>query len=246
MILERLSRAFRQQNWFAVAIETLIVIVGVVVGFQITAWGNARAERAEEQELLRGLQGEFTEVLADLDLQVAKHRRVERAVVTTLEKLAEAERSGATRATVADTTLAWALVPTTTQFSQGVLDGLLTTGRLGLIRNSDLRKALSEWEGVLADVTEDEVASRAIVTDQLEPMLWRRMDVRALRTYELLEGTLPPAAIAATSAVPVDTELIGVLTTRRYWLRHTILEFSGPQEEARRILDLVGRSLEER
>ena len=246
MILERLSRAFRQQNWFAVAIETLIVIVGVVVGFQITAWGNARAERAEEQELLRGLQGEFTEVMADLDLQVAKHRRVERAVARTLEAIAEVERSGATRATVADTTLAWALVPTTTQFSQGVLDGLLTTGRLGLIRDSDLRKALSEWEGVLADVTEDEVASRAIVTDQLEPILWRRMDVRALRTCELLEGTLPRATMAATSEVPVDAELSGVLATRRYWLRHTILEFSGPQEEGQRILDLVGRSLEGR
>lgn len=246
MILDRLSRAFRQQNWFAVAIETLIVIVGVVVGFQITAWGNARAERAEEQELLRGLQGEFTEVLADLELQVAKHQRVERAVVATLEALAEAERSGATHATVSDTTLAWALVPTTTQFSQGVLDGMLTTGRLGLIRDADLRKALSEWEGVLADVTEDEVASRAIVTDQLEPMLWRRMDVRAARTYELLDDTLPRPAMAATSDVPVDTELIGVLTTRRYWLRHTIREFAGPQEETRRILDLVGRSLEGR
>ena len=47
MILDRLSRAFRQQNWFAVAIETLIVIVGVVVGFQITAWGNERVSRVE-------------------------------------------------------------------------------------------------------------------------------------------------------------------------------------------------------
>ena len=245
MILDRLSRAFRQQNWFAVAIETLIVIVGVVVGFQITAWGNERASRAEEQELLRGLQIEFTEVLADLEQQVEKHEQVERAVSATLTALGDAERAGEPRATVADTTLVWALVATTTQFSQGVLDGMLTTGRLQLIRDRELRKALSEWEGVLADVTEDEVTSREIVTDQLEPLLWRRMDVRAMRNYELLAGTLPSAAMAATSEVPVDTELIGVLATRRFWQQHTILEFGGPQQQARRILDLVGRSLEE-
>lgn len=49
MILARLSRALREQNWFAVAIEFLIVILGVVIGFQVTAWNaereaNARAE----------------------------------------------------------------------------------------------------------------------------------------------------------------------------------------------------------
>ena len=35
MILARLSRAIRQQNWFAVVLEFVIVIViaGVVIGF---------------------------------------------------------------------------------------------------------------------------------------------------------------------------------------------------------------------
>lgn len=49
MILSRLSRALRQQNWVAVALEFIIVIVGVVIGFQITAWNadRARLERAE-------------------------------------------------------------------------------------------------------------------------------------------------------------------------------------------------------
>jgi hypothetical protein len=35
-ILGRLSQALREQNWFAVVLEVCIVIVGVVVGFQVT------------------------------------------------------------------------------------------------------------------------------------------------------------------------------------------------------------------
>ena len=244
MILRRISRHVREQNWFAVVIDTLIVIVGVVVGFQVTAWGNERANRAEEQDLLRGLQAEFTEVLADLDVQIGKHRRIERDVATILDALAEAERSGARFATVAETTLAWALVPTTTQFSQGVLDGMLTTGRLGLIRDQELRTALSEWAGVLADVTEDEVASREIVMTQLEPTLWRRMSVHSFRRYALLTGELAPFEAATTSEIPVDTEVVGVLATRRFWLQHLLREFERPQAEAQRVLGLLEQSLE--
>jgi hypothetical protein len=37
MILARLSKAIREQNWFAVVLEFVIVIAGVVTGFQIMA-----------------------------------------------------------------------------------------------------------------------------------------------------------------------------------------------------------------
>ena len=244
-ILGRLAQAVREQNWFAVALELVIVIVGVVVGFQVTAWGDERATRAEERELLRGLQAEFIEVVADLEVQVEKHRRIERALASTLEALAQAEQAGAPSAAVADATLAWAHIATTTQFSQGLLTGMLSTGRLGLIRDQELRSALSEWEGVLADVTEDEVASRHLVTDQVTPLLSSRMDVRSFLRYGLVLGTLSPAEAGTASAVPVDPDVIGALATRYYWQQHLIREFSGPQAEAQRILRLIGRSLEE-
>ena len=46
MILARLTQAIRQQNWFAVALEFIIVIAGVVIGFQVTAWSEARVSSA--------------------------------------------------------------------------------------------------------------------------------------------------------------------------------------------------------
>jgi len=64
MILSRLSRAFREQNWFAVALEFVIVIAGVVIGFQITAWNNARQDRIEESAIMGRLLEEFRELEA--------------------------------------------------------------------------------------------------------------------------------------------------------------------------------------
>lgn len=51
-ILGRLAQAVREQNWFAVGLEVTIVIVGIVIGFQVTAWGEARSEEAIEQQYI--------------------------------------------------------------------------------------------------------------------------------------------------------------------------------------------------
>jgi len=52
MILDNLSRAFKTQNWFAVATEFVIVIAGVVIGFQISQIAETQAEERQVEELL--------------------------------------------------------------------------------------------------------------------------------------------------------------------------------------------------
>jgi len=64
MILARISHAIRTQNWFAVALEFVIVIAGVVIGFQVTAWADARQDRAAEQAILSQLHDDFEELRA--------------------------------------------------------------------------------------------------------------------------------------------------------------------------------------
>lgn len=45
MILRRLATALRRQDWVTVAIETLIVVLGVFLGLQLGNWNEARADR---------------------------------------------------------------------------------------------------------------------------------------------------------------------------------------------------------
>jgi hypothetical protein len=42
MILQRISDAFRRQDWFTVTVETLIVVLGVFLGLQINNWNTGR------------------------------------------------------------------------------------------------------------------------------------------------------------------------------------------------------------
>lgn len=67
MILKTLSQAIKQQNWFAVVLELLIVIVGVYVGIYIGDTFNERALRLKIDRSLEVLQAQLVDDLTDLD-----------------------------------------------------------------------------------------------------------------------------------------------------------------------------------
>jgi hypothetical protein len=63
MIFQHISENVRAQNWFAVAVEFLIVVAGVFMGLQVQDWNEARKERIEEHELLGRLYDETTRLI---------------------------------------------------------------------------------------------------------------------------------------------------------------------------------------
>jgi len=63
MILRRLTANLRVQNWTAIAIEFLIVVVGVFVGIQASNWNQARISRADTQHLLMRIEPEIDQII---------------------------------------------------------------------------------------------------------------------------------------------------------------------------------------
>jgi len=55
MILQSITKAIREQNYYAVALEFVIVIAGVVIGFQINAWNSERESAARAATLIERL-----------------------------------------------------------------------------------------------------------------------------------------------------------------------------------------------
>lgn len=58
MLLRRVIENVKHQNWTAVAIDLVIVFVGVFLGLQAQEWGSARAQRTEEISYLRALKAD--------------------------------------------------------------------------------------------------------------------------------------------------------------------------------------------
>jgi hypothetical protein len=67
MILRRFSVALKQQNWAAIAIEFVLLVLGVFLGIQVANWNEARADRAAYEAALGRLDAEIDTNLASLD-----------------------------------------------------------------------------------------------------------------------------------------------------------------------------------
>lgn len=55
----------RAQNWTAIAIDFVIVVVGVFIGIEVSNWNERLAFEKREQALLRELRGEVVQNMAD-------------------------------------------------------------------------------------------------------------------------------------------------------------------------------------
>ncbi len=67
MILRRITEHVKAQNWFAVGLDFLIVVVGVFVGLQVSNWNERLAERDTEARLLSYLAEDLRADLAAID-----------------------------------------------------------------------------------------------------------------------------------------------------------------------------------
>ena len=63
VILGRITAHVRDQNWFALAAEFVIVVTGVFLGLQAANWNEARKDRKDEEAILSRLQAETATLL---------------------------------------------------------------------------------------------------------------------------------------------------------------------------------------
>ena len=157
-ILGRLSQAVREQNWFAVVLELAIVVLGVVIGFQVTSWGQDRADRAQEQEYLRQLVEDLKQTERTFEtLQPRWSRRDDSATM-----LVRSFRSA--RTPPVDSVLLWAYQATLharPAVVTGTAVALVETGDLNLIRDDSLRSAITGYLGTM-----DQLASYMLANVQ--------------------------------------------------------------------------------
>jgi len=70
-----------------------------------------------------------------------------------------------------DTLLGIALLPATLDLGNGVLESVISSGHLDLISDQELRLKLVRWEGVLGELSDDEIIIRNLILDRILPYL---------------------------------------------------------------------------
>lgn len=82
MLLRRITKHVRDQNWFAVGLDFFIVVAGVLLAIQVSNWNERGANQREYQQALKRLEAEITDNLAIIereDLLIGKTVNIARA-----------------------------------------------------------------------------------------------------------------------------------------------------------------------
>ena len=64
MILRRLTSNIKAQNWFAVVLDFIIVVVGVFVGLQVSNWNDVKKEEMSRGYYLERLASDLSQTIA--------------------------------------------------------------------------------------------------------------------------------------------------------------------------------------
>lgn len=130
--------------------EILLVVIGILLALQINNWNEGRKERIQEQELLVQLQSEFSSNLEQLDQKIAMRETMISSSLKLLEYLDRPETRN--NDSILKHTGQIVVAPT----FDPVVNDIVSSGRIQLLQNGNLKQKLSRWTSEIIQVTEEE------------------------------------------------------------------------------------------
>jgi len=223
MLLRRVIEHFRKQEWTAIGIDFVIVVVGVFIGIQVANWNEARADRARAHSYLERIHSDLEADLTNYEDRLGFWRLVSDYGRQGLAYAETGDAGGASQ---------WQLVLAYFQSSQlaeyfttsVTYDELRSAGQIHLIGDVELRNELAEYytnaaNPVLVERPVYREHVRGIIPLDVQDYIWRT----CYRTtpdaaQELVDCASPISEARATAIVDEIRRDRALMRELRYWM----------------------------
>jgi hypothetical protein len=254
MITRRFIAQAKAQNWFAAALEIIIVLVGVFLGIEASNWNQQRNDRERGRAYLTRIDSDLAVDIAKFDDALAFWKRVSDYGMTAL-RFADTGSTG-------DMT-PWQVVVAFFQASQVgeftsaryTFDEMRSAGQIGLISSVELRSAISRYYGGAANPTLSERPPyrehvRGLIPIDVQMYIWSHC-YRTLPdgTQELTDCDSPIPQEKAAEIAAMIRQNAPVMAELRYWvstLHVASLIARGHQDGARRVRQMIAETRDKR
>ena len=176
MILRRFNEHLRNQDWFAVSVDLVVVVVGIYIGLQADAWRSAQQDRALEYEYLERLVADMDE---SIDAQRENIRLLDLSASRTdyiagFQRLGSFEGVDEERLNYALNEVGWVPPAATNMVT---IRELQSTGNISLIRDVNIRTAIGRFQRSYEDVEASAAQNRGFMSAAApEIMTWSYME----------------------------------------------------------------------
>ena len=165
--------------------EILLVVIGILLALQVNNWNESRKLRNEEKVILNALQDEISENQQVLDNAILRAERV----LNTSHSILKYTGPGNPELTKveSDSLMRVMTARITAEVSHSILNDLMVTGRIHLIRNDTLKQQLTSWISMFNDeILEEQGYIIHFTQNQIIPFL---VDNYSFATEELKSRT---------------------------------------------------------
>lgn len=216
MILRRLARNLKEQNWTAIGVDFVIVVLGVFVGIQVANWNDERRTQQREAEFIARLQVDFERIDARLTEDGERWERNLESAKRLLSDLATLRLQGtwprneaAMLIDLNNITSTRTAAPRAATYVE-----MQSAAQLGILRDARLRDALRDYD-VLASRAAQLHATLLQRTEPFRTHLVSHLTFDAALTRRALEEQIARGATRADYFEDVDLDALADDSTSR-------------------------------
>jgi len=237
-----------QIPWLRVFVEGVVIVGSILLAFGLQAWWDESRERVEEQQILQGLQEEFRQHQAYVSRRLEINEGTRRGIETLQRFSGDSVRDSAGGVEVVEAIRSIAVSPPATQLRGAVLEGLIGSGRLELIRDRRLRDELGRWSLLAVGAEGQDESVNRFVMEQLFPHI-ASLDVPLSDALSpgpegIFFGDISVGVPGEYDAILNDQEFFNLLSIRRLWLTGTHRRYTSAGEAADGVLALIAENLQ--
>ena len=154
MIIQRLSQGIKNQDWFVVMVEVMIVVVGIFIGLQVDDWNQERKDRQEADRFLgRIYQDQFfnlNKISEDKDRLNTQATSLKIILDYIQGRVSDVPPVLNQKIGLCSWFISQAL-----QLERSVFDELVSSGKLSLIKDGSLRNVLQTTHSLHDRIDDD-------------------------------------------------------------------------------------------
>jgi len=182
MRLRRVSEHVKTQNWTAVGLDFVIVVVGVFIGIQVSNWNEARKEEEATERYLARLADDLTSMQAQIRREAAFAEQLHEGAILALNSLRACEFDPADDEKINLTFQAYQTAPAPYVY-RATFGEMMASGAFASLPNEELKSrvaslysSLDRFAAIVGYIRRDLSAAGRI--------LWERIDFG----YEEVDG----------------------------------------------------------
>ncbi|GMN09051.1 hypothetical protein MTsPCn9_04930 [Croceitalea sp. MTPC9] len=172
--LDALSRK-RMPKYLTYAIgEIVLVVIGILIAIQINNWNEKQKDAEKEQQILLSLREEFKQNIKELEFD----HRLNEGCLNAIVALMNFDHTSSFKTKTIDSLLGQMYNYATFDPRSGVINDIISSGNLEIIKDAKLKYALNQWTGELDDYKEDIIVRRAYWINNVPKIMYKYIPVR--------------------------------------------------------------------